>query len=95
MNETIYRQLSLDIEKHIREQRLTGRLPGIRKYCRELGCHHVTLTKALRLLEERGIVSIRNRGGTYVLSKTKRNRLSVSSAAVIHWRPIFRKLWHC
>ena len=73
MNETIYRQLSLDIEKHIREQRLTGRLPGIRKYCRELGCHHVTLTKALRLLEERGIVSIRNRGGTYVLSKTKRN----------------------
>lgn len=63
---TIYHKLSEQLEKYIAENGITGRMPGVLKLSRELGVHHVTLSKAMRLLEKKGILSINGTKGTFV-----------------------------
>ncbi len=69
----IYQDLSRKLEAYITEHGITGRLPGVLKLSRELGVHHVTLTKAIRLLEKKGLLSIQGTRGTFVREKTRRN----------------------
>ena len=52
----IYQDISRCLEQYIKDHALTGKLPGTRQLSRELGCHHVTLSKAIHLLEQRGLV---------------------------------------
>ena len=61
------------MEDYITEHAITVRLPGVLKLSRELGVHHVTLTKAIRLLEKKGLLSIQGTRGTFVREKTRRN----------------------
>ena len=58
----IYHELSLKIEKYITENNITGKLPGTRFLSKSFGVHHVTLSKALHLLEDKGIITICNTG---------------------------------
>ena len=62
----IYRKISERLEAYIREHGITGKLPGTRQLSRELGCHHVTLSKAVRLLVEKGMLENRGVRGVFV-----------------------------
>ncbi len=65
----IYHQLSDRIEQYIADNRITGRMPGILRLSDELGMNRVTLQKAFRELERRGVVTICGTRGTFVNSK--------------------------
>lgn len=70
MAKPIYHDLSLQIEQYIKENNLTGKLPGTRTLSKIFKVHHVTLLKALHLLEDKGIVTINN-NGIFVKSASK------------------------
>jgi len=62
-----YQELSKTLEAYIRNQCPSGgRLPGMLQLSKELGVHHVTLRKAIRLLEDRGLLTIDGTRGTFV-----------------------------
>ena len=69
-NENIWFGLSKILEQKILDGEYTGRLPGIRKFSAALGVHPVTLIKALRNLEEKKLVVIPDRKGTFVVSSS-------------------------
>ena len=52
----IYHELSKKLEDYIRENNITGKLPGTRTLSEMFNVHHVTLSKALHLLEDKGII---------------------------------------
>ena len=62
-----YQELSKTLEAYIRDQCPSGgRLPGMLQLSKELGVHHVTLRKAIRLLEDRGLLTVDGTRGTFV-----------------------------
>lgn len=61
-----YQEVSKALETYIREKCPCGRLPGMLQLSKELGVHHVTLKKAIRLLEDRGLLTIDGTRGTFV-----------------------------
>lgn len=61
-----YQQVSQELEAYIREKCPCGRLPGMLLLSKKLGVHHVTLKKAIRLLEDRGLLTIDGTRGTFV-----------------------------
>lgn len=63
----IYQELSESLEQYIADHGITGKMPGVLKLSRELGVHHVTLSKAMRLLEKKGVLSIQGTKGTFVV----------------------------
>lgn len=67
----IYHELSEKLEKYIADKGITGKMPGVLKLSRELGVHHVTLSKAMRLLEKKGVLSINGTKGTFVTEKKR------------------------
>ena len=68
----IYHELSEKLERYIAENGITGKMPGVLKLSRELGVHHVTLSKAMRLLEKKGLLSINGTKGTFVTERTEK-----------------------
>ena len=61
-----YQQVSKELEAYIRDKCPRGRLPGMLLLSKELGVHHATLKKAIRLLEDRGLLTIDGTRGTFV-----------------------------
>ena len=61
-----YHNVSELLERYIRENCLSGRLPGVLSLSKKLGFHHSTLMKAIRLLESRGLVRVEGRRGTFI-----------------------------
>ena len=70
MAASIYHDLSLQIEQYIKENNLTDKLPGTRALSKMFNVHHVTLSKALHLLEDKDIITITPKG---VFIKSKNN----------------------
>ena len=68
----IYQDISRRLEQYIKDHALTGKLPGTRQLSRELGCHHVTLSKAIHLLEQRGLVEVCGVHGVFVRNRPER-----------------------
>ncbi len=68
----IYRDLCLKLEKYIADNNICGKLPGTRQLSREFGVNHVTLLKALHLLEEKGIIFIEPAKGIFTFQSRKR-----------------------
>ena len=62
----IYHDLSEKLEAYIRERGLSGRLPGLGPLSREFGVNPLTMSKAVRLLEKKGVVSINGTRGTFI-----------------------------
>ena len=52
MPEAIYNELSSRLEHYISEHELTGKLPGLQKLAKILGANHITVRKAVELLEK-------------------------------------------
>ena len=73
-NENIWLGLSKILEKKIASGEYSGRLPGIRKFSAALGVHPVTLQKALRELERKNLIEIRDRKGTFVTAAPERRK---------------------
>ena len=65
----IYREISTKLEQYIKEHGITGKLPGTRQLSKELGCHHVTISKAIHLLEDKGLLEIRGVRGVFVRTR--------------------------
>lgn len=63
---SIYHDLSEKLEVYIRDRGLSGRLPGLGPLSREFGVNPLTMSKAVRLLEEKGVVTINGTRGTFV-----------------------------
>ncbi|MBO4491003.1 MAG: GntR family transcriptional regulator [Lentisphaeria bacterium] len=74
MIEPIYQKIAVRLEAYIRDRGIVGRLPGTRQLSRELGCHHVTISKAIRLLAEKGLLENRGVRGVFVLGAEKSAR---------------------
>ena len=66
MIQPIYHDLSEKLEVYIRDRGLSGRLPGLGPLSREFGVNPLTMSKAVRLLEEKGVVTINGTRGTFV-----------------------------
>ena len=62
----IYHKICDQLETYIADNQITGRMPGILKLSDELGLNRVTLGKAFRELERRGVVTICGTKGTFV-----------------------------
>ena len=74
MIKPIYQEISEKLKEYIRERGITGKLPGTRQLSKELGCHHVTLSKAIHLLEQDGLLEICGNQGVFVSSSLKPQR---------------------
>ena len=69
----IYHSLSEKLEEYIHDRGLSGRLPGLGPLSREFGVNQLTMSKAIRLLEEKGLVTINGTRGTFV-NEERRSR---------------------
>ena len=69
----IYHSLSEKLEEYIHDRGLSGRLPGLGPLSREFGVNRLTMSKAIRLLEEKGLVTINGTRGTFV-NEERRSR---------------------
>ncbi len=78
-----YQQVSKELEIFIREKCPFGRLPGMLLLSKELGVHHVTLKKAIRLLEDRGLLTIDGTRGTFVNISFDRKAVGLPTLGVI------------
>ncbi len=70
----IYHDLSLKLEKYIRENNISGKLPGTRTLSKMFHVHHVTLSKALHLLEDKGIITIKGTSGIFVVPPVSQHK---------------------
>ena len=73
----IYKALSQKLENYIVDNNIRGKLPGTRQLSREFGVHHVTLLKALHLLEKKGILFIDPARGVFTADPPDRKRTKV------------------
>lgn len=73
----VYKDLSLKLEKYIIDNNINGKLPGTRQLSREFGVNHITLLKALHLLEEKGVIFIEPARGIFTSLSRKRPRHNV------------------
>ncbi|OGV55654.1 MAG: hypothetical protein A2017_02965 [Lentisphaerae bacterium GWF2_44_16] len=71
MLETRYIDLSEKIEKGIKDGLWKERLPGVIKLGRELNADPATLSKAFRVLEDKGLVTIQGKKGTFITQPGK------------------------
>ena len=69
MFDPVYHEIVEKMRTCIRSGELSGRLPGIRPLGKRFGVNPATITKALRILEEKGYVSIVPKLGAFVISK--------------------------
>ena len=65
----VYHKIVEKMRTCIRNGELSGRLPGIRQLGKQFSVNPATITKALRILEEKGYVSIVPKLGAFVISK--------------------------
>ena len=72
MPKTVYKKLSIDLEKYFLENDFPFYLPGIRFLCKQFGVSKNTMSKALNVLQKRGLISIEPQKGI-TLIKTYRN----------------------
>ncbi len=70
----IYRELSRKLEDYIMENNLSGRLPGLVPLCRRFGVHQATMTKAVHILRDKGLLRIEGTRGTFVNRDDLRQR---------------------
>ncbi|MFA6103348.1 MAG: GntR family transcriptional regulator [Victivallaceae bacterium] len=71
MLETKYIDLSVLIEKGIKDGLWKERLPSVRELSKELNADPATVSKAFRLLAEKGFVSIQGNKGTFITQPGK------------------------
>ncbi len=88
-----YQEVSQELEVYIREKCPFGRLPGMLQLSKALGVHHVTLKKAIRLLEDRGLLSIDGTRGTFVNIRFDRKAGGLPTIGVIGMEA-FRSISH-
>jgi DNA-binding LacI/PurR family transcriptional regulator len=69
MNRTKYAKISSSIEEKIRNGEYRGRLPGLYNLAKQHKTTHVTVSKAIRLLEGKGLLTINGTRGTFVSSE--------------------------
>ena len=73
MIKPIYHELSEKLEDYITKRNLSGRLPGLSILSKEFGVHQVTMSKAVKILEKKGLLTINGTRGTFINEKS-RNR---------------------
>jgi DNA-binding LacI/PurR family transcriptional regulator len=66
MIKPIYCELSEKLEDYISKRNLSGRLPGLSLLSKEFGVHQVTMSKAVKLLEKKGLLTINGTRGTFI-----------------------------
>lgn len=71
MLETKYIDLSVSIEKGIKEGLWKERLPSVRQMSKDLNADPATVSKAFKLLSEKGLVTIQGNKGTFVTQPGK------------------------
>lgn len=77
MSDAKYKLLSERISSTISEGLYKDKLPGLCKLASEYGTTHLTVAKALRLLEEKGLVTVNGTRGTYISRTAQRPRFRV------------------
>lgn len=65
----VYHELVEKMKTSIRNGELTGRLPGVRVLGKQFGVNPATVSKALRVLEEKGYVSIVPNSGAFIIPR--------------------------
>ena len=65
----VYHELVDKMKTSIRSGDLSGRLPGVRVLGKQFGANPATVSKALRVLEEKGYVSVVPNMGAFVIPR--------------------------
>lgn len=65
----VYHELVDKMKTSIRSGDLSGRLPGVRVLGKQFGVNPATVSKALRVLEEKGYVSVVPNMGAFVIPR--------------------------
>jgi DNA-binding LacI/PurR family transcriptional regulator len=66
MIKPIYCELSKKLEDYIVKRNLSGRLPGLSLLSTKFGVHQATMSKAVKLLEKKGLLTINGTRGTFI-----------------------------
>jgi LacI family transcriptional regulator len=69
MLKTRYTEISADLEARILKGEFSNRLPGVIKLVNEYSTGQATIKKAIKLLENKGLVTINGTKGTYISRK--------------------------
>lgn len=72
MQEARYRAISTALEAAIERREYTGRLPSVHKLAGAFQTSPVTLCRALRLLEKRGLLTVIDRKGAFITPRQNR-----------------------
>lgn len=72
MIQSIYHDVSRKLEDYISGRKISGRLPGVGKLSKEFGVNPATVSKAVRLLEDRGVLTINGTRGTFVTESARK-----------------------
>ncbi len=72
MIQSIYHDVSRKLEDYIVGRKISGRLPGVGKLSKEFGVNPATVSKAVRLLEDRGMLTINGTRGTFVTESARK-----------------------
>lgn len=74
MFEPVYHKLSRDLEEYFRREGFssTRRLPGVLPLSKHFGVSKTTISKALHILQERGVIRIENTCGMFLNKITKK-----------------------
>lgn len=72
MIQSIYHDVSRKLEDYIVGRKISGRLPGVGKLSKEFGVNPATVSKAVRLLEDRGMLTINGTRGTFITESARK-----------------------
>ncbi len=72
MIQSIYHDVSRKLENYITGKEISGRLPGVGKLSKEFGVNPATVSKAVRLLENKGMLTINGTKGTFVTESARK-----------------------
>ncbi len=72
MIQSIYHDVSRKLEDYISGRKISGRLPGVGKLSKEFGVNPATVSKAVRLLEDRGMLTINGTKGTFITESARK-----------------------
>lgn len=71
MIEAVYHKLSRELENYFSESAFPGRLPGVLPLCEHFGVSKQTMSKALHILQKRGIIRIEGTRGMFYNGSAK------------------------
>ena len=78
----VYHELVPRLKQYMEEQK-SGKLPGVRSLAKQFGVNPATVSKAMKILEEKGLISIlKGQGAFSSVGKYRRKSIIPSGSSI-------------